>query len=259
MKKIFCFVTVLVICLACVMPAAAEFANPAVTDKAGYLTDEQFSDITKKLDEIRGKYNFDVSVYIEENMSGDSAMETADDIFDYDGYGAGAAKDGIMLYLSASPRKYWFTTHAYGEHVFNSNGLNYLENNVLPYLKDDDYYNAFVVYADKTEELLAMAVSGTPYNESEDGWMFTLCVIVGALGIPLIVAFAAMKSKLRKMNTAVGQNYASNYVKNGSFNLVNSRDIFLYSSVTKSERVESSSDSHTSSSGERHGGTGGSY
>ena len=65
--------------------------------------------------------------------------------------------------------------------------------------------------------------------------------------------------KLAKMKTAVENNYAANYVKNGSKRLDFSRDIFLYSNITKTERPKNNSGSHQSSSGRTHGGGGGSF
>jgi uncharacterized protein len=53
---------------------------------------------------------------------------------------------------------------------------------------------------------------------------------------------------------------ADNYVIPGSLQLTNSRDLFLYSQVTKTERPKSGgSSTHTSSSGRTHGGGGGKF
>ena len=65
--------------------------------------------------------------------------------------------------------------------------------------------------------------------------------------------------KLKKMKTAEENDYAANYVKPGSMKLSVSRDLFLYSRITKTERPKSSSGTHTSSSGRTHGGRGGSF
>lgn len=68
-----------------------------------------------------------------------------------------------------------------------------------------------------------------------------------------------MHKKLCAMKTAVKEDYAGNYMKPNSMNLDFSRDIFLYSTVTKTEKTKSDSGSHTSSSGRSHGGRGGSF
>ena len=61
------------------------------------------------------------------------------------------------------------------------------------------------------------------------------------------------------MKTAVENDYAANYMKPGSMNLTMSRDLFLYSRITKTEKPKGGSDTHTSSSGRTHGGRGGSF
>ena len=235
--------------------------NPAVIDEAGYLTEAQAAELTQRLNELRQRYDFDVAIYIEEKMTADTARDAADDIFDYNGYGAGKNADGILLYLSKEPRKYHMSTHGSGIKAFTDNGLIYMEEQFLPYLKEDDYYAALSAYVDCADELLNMAAQGEPYNKPQRSMTYILCVIAGAILLPLIVAYFAMKSKLAKMKTAVKQDYAGNYMKPGSFHLDFSQDIFLYSTVSKTEKPDddSSSSTHTSSSGETHGGRGGSY
>lgn len=237
----------------------AEFENPPITDEAGYLTESQYKELSERLDKIRNTYSFDVAVYTEKTMSGTDAESCADDIFDYGGYGFGQNADGMILYISASPRKYHFSTHGSGEKFFNDNGLAYLENEILPSLKADDYYTAIKSYAEKSEELLEMARQGKPYNKRQHSTEYVLCIIGGALLLPLALAFIMMHSKLSKMKTAVEQNYAANYMMPGSMNVTASRDLFLYSTVIKTEKPKSNSGSHTSSSGESHGGRGGSF
>ena len=74
-------------------------------------------------------------------------------------------------------------------------------------------------------------------------------MVAGALLLPLILAYFMMHKKLCAMKTAVKEDYAGNYMKPNSMNLDFSRDIFLYSTVTKTEKPKSDSGSHTSSSG----------
>ena len=192
-------------------------------------------------------------------MTSSTAEESADDIYDYNGYGAGENDDGILLYICSDTREYHFTTHGEGLKYFNSNGLKYLESKVVPYLSEDDYYEAFEIFIETTDELLQMAKDGKPYNEKQYSTKYLIGVIIAALLIPLLVAWILMKKKLKKMKTAVENDYAANYVKPGSMRIDTSRDLFLYSRITKTERPKSGSGTHTSSSGRTHGGRGGSF
>lgn len=259
MNKIFCCVIILMLTSAFVSPVCAQFANTPITDNAGYLTESELNSLSAELNSLREKYDFDVAIYTEYDMTSDSAQESADDIYDYNGYGAGSNSDGIILYICSGTREYHFSTHGYGLSAFNPNGLTYLESKVIPYLSENNYYKAFKTYAEVSEELLELAKNGTPYDESHYSTEYLLGVIAAAILIPLIIAFLMMSNKLSKMKTAVKNDYAANYMKPGSMNIAVSKDIFLYSVVTKTEKPKSNSGTHTSSSGRTHGGRGGSF
>lgn len=259
MKKTFSCMLLLFITMTLLLPAYAAFDNPPIIDDAGYLMQSELASLSKELDKVREKYGFEVAIYTESDMTSSSAEASADDIYDYQGYGAGENDDGIMLYICSDTREYHFTTHGKGLWYFNSNGLAYLESKVLPYLEDDNYYKAFSVYIETAEELLQMATDGKPYNEKQYSMKYLFGVIIVCLIAPLLIAFLMMRKKLKKMKTAVENDYAANYIKPGSMRIDTSRDLFLYSRITKTERPKSSSGTHTSSSGRTHGGRGGSF
>ena len=259
MKRIFSCLLLLLITTSFVVTAYADFQNPSIVDDAGYLMQSELASLSKELDEVREKYGFEVAIYTESDMTSSTAEASADDIYDYNGYGAGENDDGILLYICSDTREYHFTTHGEGLKYFNSNGLKYLENKVVPYLSKDDYYEAFRMYIETTDELLQMAKDGKPYNEKQHSTKYLIGVIIAAFLIPLLIAWVLMKKKLKKMKTAVENDYAANYVKPGSMNISVSRDLFLYSRITKTERPKESSGTHTSSSGRTHGGRGGSF
>ena len=257
MKKLFsCILILLSLSL---LTAYATFENPSITDRAGYLMQSELDELTKDLDAVREKYDFEVALYTESTMTSATAEASADDIYDYNGYGAGENDDGIMLYICSDTREYHFTTHGKGLEYFNTNGLIYLESQVLPYLSEDDYYGAFNAYIETADELLEMAESGTPYNEKQYSTKYLIGVIIVCLIAPLLIALWMMNRKLKKMKTAVENDYAANYMKPGSMNITVSRDLFLYSRITKTEKPKSNSGTHTSSSGRTHGGRGGSF
>ncbi|MBE7050165.1 MAG: TPM domain-containing protein [Ruminococcaceae bacterium] len=259
MKKAFFLIFLTLLLLSLLLPVCASFENPPIVDNAGYLMKSELRELNKKLHKVREKYDFEVAIYTEDDMTSDSAEESADDIYDYQGYGAGENDDGIMLYICSDTREYHFTTHGKGIEYFNSNGLKYLESKVLNHLSENDYYEAFETYIETSEELLKMAKSGKPYNEKQYDTKYLIGVIALCLITPLLIAFWLMNKKLKKMKTAVKNNYAKNYVKPGSMNIAVSRDLFLYSRITKTEKPKSSSGTHTSSSGRTHGGRGGSF
>ncbi len=259
MKKLLSCVLLTLLLLTLFLPVYASFENPSIVDEAEYLMQSELASLTEKLDKVRNEYDFEVAIYTQSDMTSSTAEASADDIYDYQGYGAGENDDGIMLYICSDTREYHFTTHGKGLQYFNSNGLAYLESKVVPHLSENDYYEAFEEYIETTEELLQMAKDGKPYNEKQYSMKYLFGVIIVCLIVPLLIAFWMMKRKLKKMKTAVENDYAANYIKPGSMKLTTSRDLFLYSRITKTEKPKSNSGTHTSSSGRTHGGRGGSF
>lgn len=255
MKRISSFVLLLLVICAVAFPlSAAAKTPPALVDGADILSSGQFRELSKRLETLRSTYNVDVAFVIADEITGADAQSEADDIYDYNGYGVGETHDGILYFVCEATHEYAFSTCGSGITIFNDDGLEYIDNAMLPHLKNGDYYQAVSVYADKCEELIHMAANGQPYKKKIN----MLYVIAGMILLPLAAAFALMTRKLAKMNTAVMQPDAMQYMKPGSMDISNSRDIFLYSTVTKREKPKDST-THTSSSGTTHGGRSGSF
>ncbi len=266
MKKLIAFILPL-FCLLLSFPVSAEFKNAPISDCAGFLTEEENAELSEKIDAVRSEFGFDIAVYTEETLD-TSAEERADDIYDDNGYGAGDGADGILLYISADPRAYHFTTCGEGLYAFNDDGLIYLEDEVLPCLKENDYYAAIARFAEGAEALLTRytedygASAYGEYISEEDERAYAIFVISVAAILPLLTALIAMAIKSSKMRTARKNDYAGNYEKPGSMKIDRSSDVFLYSTTQRTKKVKVETQpgtSHTSSSGQTHGGRGGSY
>ena len=92
---------------------------------------------------------------------------------------------------------------------------------------------------------------------------FAWCLAV-ALLIGYVVAAVVTGSMKRQLKTVRFQSAANSYVKANSMNVSESRDLFLYTQITRHEKPKETSSSggsttHTSSSGGTHGGGGGKF
>ncbi len=240
------------------------FYMPALLDEVGYLTDDEAQEVSDRLSELRNTYNFDIAVVVTETLIADTAEASADDIYDYNFFGAGEEDNGILLYVSANPREYQISTHGTGIEYFSDDAIAELQDNVVSYLSDDDYYGAFMAYADTVEEVLSGSFSSGA-SGSEDFSLsdsITVGVVAGFI-IALVLTLIRTGAKKKQMNDARTASYANEYMKKGSFDLKRSNDLYLYSNVVRREKPKennnSSGSSHTSSSGRSHGGGGGSY
>ena len=83
-----------------------------------------------------------------------------------------------------------------------------------------------------------------------------------SLGVGLLAALIVTGSMKGKLKTVHAQAAASQYVKPGSMNITESREMFLYSQIQRHKREtkkSGGSSTHTSSSGRTHGGSSGKF
>lgn len=222
-------------------------------DIPNFFTYEEWEPLEKQLLALGEKYEVDVVVWIDNELYGEDAEESANNIFDELGYGFGDGRDCVMFYICTNPRAYHFMGNGFGATAFTEDAYDYLEREIKPHLQNDDYYQAIKTYIRLSDELIGMAKDGNPYQETD--WGYVAIVIGCAVVLPFLIAFILMKMKLAKMNTAVANDYAANYEKPGSYHLDMAQDIFLYSRITKVKKETNNSGSG-SSGGSRSGRSG---
>ena len=265
-KHILTVLFALLLCMVVVIPTFAASDLPRLVDNADLLTDSEESTLLSKLNEISERQQADVVVVTADTLGGKTPMDYADDFYDYNGYGFGADKDGVLLLVSMEDRDWWMSTTGYGITAITDAGIEYISEKFLSDLSDGDYADAFTTYAELCDDFFTQARSGQPYDTGHMPKQpfniarnLLIALIVGF--VIALIATGVMKGKLK---TVRFQSAASNYVKANSMNVTESRDMFLYTHVdrrAKPKDTDSSSGSgtHTSSSGSTHGGGGGKF
>lgn len=252
---------------------AAGFVPPPrtltrVEDEGNILSDTEEENLREKLDEISERHNVDVIVVTNYSLSGKSAMEFADDYFDYNGYGLGRNYDGVLLLLSMEARDWWISTHGYGVTAFTDYGIEYIGDEIVGNLSDGNYYNAFVQFGDLADEFIEQAKTGEPFDvDNKKTNEITATALLGMSGLSVgaggLAGKAYTSSLANTHKTKRKQTTAEGYYL-GIANFANTYDRFLNSNVTRSPIPKKSSSSggsstHTSSSGRSHGGGGGKF
>lgn len=264
-KQLFGALLALLLCVAMAVPAFATSDMPRLVDGAGLLTDTQQSQLLDMLDEISRRQQVDVVVVTTGSLGGQTAMSFADDCYDAFGYGFGSDRDGILLLISMEDRDWRITTCGFGMTALTDAGIGYISDQFLPDLSDGEYAGAFTTYADLCDAFITQAKTGQPYDGSHmpKAPFNAVMRLLIAMGIGLAVAFIVTGSMRSKLKTVRRQAAAASYVRANSMRLTENRDMFLYNTVTRTEKSRSSdssgSSSHTSSSGQTHGGGGGKF
>ena len=249
-----------------------------VVDNANLLTEAEEGHLEQLASEISQRQQCDVVILTEYGLGGKSPMDYADDYFDYNGYGYGADRTGILLLLNMQERDWRISTCGAAIQAFTDDGIQYLWSKCSSRISGGSYADGFEAYLE-TADLMLSAYNGTLSDEAYEAYREDFESFVGtdsskpdvvkttvfALGIGLVLAFlpaALLKSQLK----SVRSNYsAGNYRRANSVHLDQTRDIYLYANTTSRviETQRSSggggSSTHISSSGTTHGGGGGKF
>ena len=265
----------LVLLLALAVPAfAAEngFADLyyRLNDSAEVLTEDEDSELEASLEELSVRQSFDVTIATIDSLESEgytSMEEYADDLYDYCQFGYGADRDGVLLLVSTGDRKWHISTCGYGITAFTDAGIQYLGEQMTPFMADGDYAGAFRTFVQWSDTYIDAARAGHPYDVNNlPREPLSPMYLVLALGIGLVLAWVVVSVMKSQLRSVAFQENAASYVREGSMNLTNSRELFLYRDVQRTEHVEAKdsdssggSSTHTSSSGTTHGGGGGSF
>ena len=133
-----------------------------VVDMAELMDESEKSSLLSKLDEISERQQLDVVVVTVNTLDGKTPAAYADDFYDYNGYGYGQNKDGVLLLVSMEDRDWYISTTGYGITAFTDKGIDYISDEFKPYLSDGDYYEAFVEYAKQCDKFMTQAGEGKP-------------------------------------------------------------------------------------------------
>lgn len=238
----------------------------SVIDDAGLIKASDEKKLDKKIKNIQ-KDKFDAVILTVKSLDGKSAQDYADDYYDNNDYGLDNEKSGVLFLVSKGDRKYHISTKGAGIKAFTDYGIGRIKEEIKPYLSDGDYFNACDEFLNITKDFVKAYKDGTPYdtdnpyNEEID---YVILEVI-ALVIAFVIALISVGIMRLRMNTAKPKGTAMEYIKKGSFKLTSEKDIFMYSTVTKTAKPKDNDNSaggsttHVSSSGSEHGGGGGSF
>lgn len=238
----------------------------SVIDDAGLIKASDEKELDKKIKNIQ-KDKFAVVILTVKSLDGKSAQDYADDYYDNNDYGLDNEKSGVLFLVSKGDRKYHISTKGAGIKAFTDYGIGRIKEEIKSYLSDGDYFDACDEFLNITKDFVKAYKDGTPYdtdnpyNEEID---YVILEVI-ALVIAFVIALISVGIMRLRMNTAKPKGTAMEYIKKGSFKLTSEKDIFMYSTVTKTAKPKDNDNSaggsttHVSSSGSEHGGGGGSF
>lgn len=247
-KKLLSILFAAVLCLALILPASAAVTdNPRVVDMADLLTDEEEADLNAKLNAYSTEQNCDIVCVTTPDLNNadfsfnGTVIDYADIYYESHGYD----QDGVLVLITLENeygnRNITFSCSGKCMKRLTDDEQNEILDDVFYTLQNSQYYAALNSILYQVNDKL------TPQLK---WYMLPLAIGVGfALAIIIMVA---VRSKLKSVTMQRG---AAGYVRPGSMQLTASRDTYLYSTVSRTEKPKDNGGSgRTSSGGGSHSG-----
>lgn len=271
---------------------------PRLVDQADLLSAQEEETLLAQLDEISNSLECDVVVVTANSLEGKSAKDYADDFYDYNGYGFGTNKDGVLLLVSMESRDWWISTTGFCISALTDAIQANISDQFLPKLSDGKYAESFSLFASLCEKYISQAITpdtgasttpdtgtsttpdtgasitpgtGMPSTSTIDGSLSNQKTPPSILWLPfsfiigLVISLIVLGFMRAALKTVHPQDSARNYLVSGSFHLTKSKDLFLYQQTSRRAKPQNTnsgggkSKTHISSSGTRHGGGGGKF
>ena len=233
----------------CVPVLAADFDEAQlnfVTDEAGILSDQEWSELEARAEEISLKYKCGVYIIVLDDFTDyvydDTVYEAAKTFYQEYSLGYGEEKSGELLLLSMEDRDYTLVAYGYGNTAFTDYGKDKLTAVFLDDFGDDEWYNGFSDYLEKSDSMLQAARAGHPLDVDSNP-LIRLAGIGISLLVGCVVAFViAVWVSDRMMKSVSAKTKADAYLAAGSMEITGREDHFTHTTEVRT-KIERSSES----------------
>lgn len=205
-----------------------------VYDTMDLLSTEEFQQLEALGRDYAEKYDMGVYLLTTSDMGPDQSSAEGRNEFARSRYleknlGVGSGKDGILLVIASSARKYVTIKHISQKDndPFSNSGVSAMESDVKEHLSDNEWDEAAQTYYEEIgQQLDYYKENGVAWSES--GTFFFLIKVGTTIAIPLMIAFAVVRSGINAMKTARKQVDAEGYETEAGLQLTYSSDDFQY-------------------------------
>lgn len=253
MKKLFALLLVMVLLA---VPVLGN--GNLVRDREGLLSSEELIYLEQLYTTHGEKCGYTPILLTTPSFEGQSPETYAGEYYDTNGY----PYDGILLLVSLTEGQWYILTNGTCYDNISNDEAWEIGENLVPYLREGQYYEAFVrftelaaeayTYSDSSVSVIGGADGPTSvYVESQKNYGKTIAI---SMGVGLLIGLIAVGIMASMMKSVRPQNSAGEYVRKGSMQLTNQRDIYLYSHVSRTPKPQNNS---SGGSGGSRGGAGG--
>lgn len=232
-------------------------AEEKIYDFANLYTESEEEELYKKVLEYVNSYNMDLAIVTIDKNNKSSPMVYADDFYDYNSFGVGESRDGILFLIDMENREIYMSTTGKAIKMYNDYRINEAMNQVYQYMSDQNYSLGTNKYIDVISDY---ASRGLPSSSDSHRKMSIIEVIPWSIFIGIIITTIVMIILVKKNKLVRKATTAEEYLDKDSVKIKSVSDVLISTNTvrTKIERDTSSggSSTHSGSSGSSHGGGG---
>ena len=252
MKKIVSLLLTLMLCTTLAITAYASGAEEYfLFDEADILTDNEENIIQEQLSKISEKYQAQIIVATMDTLDGgdiDTYLEFAYDTLEL---GYGENHDGVLLLICMDTREWRILSNGFAGEAIDSDAIDKMGEAFVSDLSNGYYANAFKSYADECEYYLNGYLNGFPFEAGK--------ALLISFGVGILISLVITNGWKSQLKSVQMHSKANAYVKNGSMQITQSGDYFMYRNLVMTERSEEKRSSSRSSGGSSRSTGGGSF
>lgn len=253
-KRIIIIALTLILAAMLAFPSFADDSIPRYYEEYDLLSDDEEASINAKLEEMSDRLDADVVIWVtsffgnlDEESFIDACRKHISNNFGYKSNGY------VIMMIDLEAKETYFYIYSEGKvasKAFSDEFFDDLGDDVISLMESDKCFEAMNKYADSCDEAI---------TESQKVKYFSVTRLIIAAVIGLIIGASVTGSNKAKLKSVRSKTEANYYVREGSMTVTDSRDIYLYSKVTRTEKPRndgssgSSGSSHSVSSGLKSG------
>lgn len=234
-----------------ILKTPAVDASEKVYDFADLFTPSEEEQLYSKISQYIDSYDLDLVVVTINENNKFSPTIYADDFYDYNDFGIGRDRDGVLLLIDMQYRQIYMSTCGSAIKMYTDAKIDSVMDAVYTYMSSADYYEGVSNYI--------QIISDDAAKFGNRIINYVIYAMIGSFVITFIVMFILIRKNrlVRKATTA------AEYLNQNTVTFENLGDVFMGSNTIKHHIDHTSSgggsSTHSSSSGSSHGGGGHSF
>ena len=124
-------------------------ATKKIYDYANLITKDEEEVLYNKVQEFINKYDMDMAIVTINSNPKSSSMAYADDFYDYNNFGKGTNKTGLLFLIDMQNRNMWISTTGDAINIYTDSRINTILDYTYDKISNEDYNGCAEQFIDK--------------------------------------------------------------------------------------------------------------